>query len=175
MTSCLNLTFITQNKAWSAYLEQSLEICFSAQVIKRCLRSCQIMHHLILIFQGPLTPHVFLTHLFLRLEKTCQFWVQLRLGCLLVLNWFWGLSMPFLEGFVLSTQTDPQTALEPVVESGTTGVAFVCVIFFFFLLSVFVILVSCQREHYFIPGHSTVCTPRCVHLWICIWAEPMLL
>lgn len=36
-----------------------------------------------------------------------------------------------LERFVLSTQTDPQTALEPVVESGFAGVTFVCVFFLF--------------------------------------------
>lgn len=39
--------------------------------------------------------------------------------------------MSFLETFVLSTQTDPQAALEPVVESGFAGVTFVCVVFLF--------------------------------------------
>lgn len=114
---------------------------------------------------GPFNSACLLDPSLLTLKKMCWFWVQLRLACLLVLNWFWDFSMPFLEGFVLSMQTVLQTTLEPVVESGISGVTFVCVVFLHHPppSTVLVFLLSCQREHYFCYSrtwhslHSKLC------------------
>lgn len=70
--------------------------------------------------------------------------------------------MPFLEGFVLSMQTVPQTTL---VESGINGATFVCEVFVLSLQSVLVFVLSCQRERYFSYSrtwhslHSKLCLP----------------
>lgn len=106
------------------------------------------------------------------------FWVQLRLACSLVLNWFRDLSMPFLKGFVLSMQTVPQTTLEPAVESGISGVTFVCVVFLFSTKASWCFYLAAKGNTIsVIPGHGTACTPSCVCLclWIRVWAELRLL
>lgn len=73
--------------------------------------------------------------------------------------------MPLLEGVVLSMQAVPQATPEPGQESATSGVTFVCLLFFP-PERLCASLTAKGNTSPVIPGHGTAC------LWICAWAEP---
>lgn len=68
------------------------------------------MHRLILLFQGPLTLHICLTHLFLPLKKkNLSVLSAAKVSLLTCVELVLRLKYALLVGFVLSMQTAPQT------------------------------------------------------------------
>ena len=86
----------------------------------------------------------------------------------------WRLKRALLGRICAEHTNCPSDHFEPAVESGISGVTFVCVFSFPSPEASWCFYLAAKGNTIsVIPGRGTVCTPSC--LWICLWAEPKLL